>query len=188
LSVITCSIKSGVKKLIYFSSAAVKAKPLTPYALSKVAGENFVKLYAKDIKTIIVRPENIYGSGQNQAYGYVIHNFTKCIKDGRNIKIYGSGQQSRDFIYIDDVTSVVRKLLEKDVSGEVISLGTGRGTTILDLAKIIGKIMDKKIAIDLEPARQEPLKSVANVATLKKLRINSKNFVDLEEGIRKLIS
>jgi len=187
LSVIRNSIKAGVKKIIYFSSAAVKAKPLTPYAVSKLAAEEIVKLYSKQIQTIIVRPENIYGPGQKANYGYVIHNFIKSIKQSKNIKIYGNGLQSRDFIYIDDVTSVVKKLLEKDISGEIISLGTGKGTTILDLAKLTGKILKKKVKINFETARQEPFRSIANKKTLKKLGVNMEEFIDLKNGIGKLI-
>jgi len=188
LSVIQNSIKAGVKKVIYFSSAAVKVKPLTPYALSKITGENFIKLYSKNIKTVIVRPENIYGPGQEQSYGYVIHNFIKGIKEGKSVKIYGNGLQKRDFIYIDDVVSVIERILEGDVSNEIISIGTGRETSILNLAKTIGLIMKKKVTIDFEPKRPEPFRSVANTESLESLGISASKFANLKLGIQKLIN
>lgn len=188
LSVMNSAIQAGVKKLIFFSSAAVKAKPLTPYAVSKIAAEEIVKLYSDQISTVIVRPENIYGLGQKTDYGYVIHSFIDAVKSNQKIKIFGSGKQTRDFIYIDDVVEVVNKLANLEVkSGSIISLGTGRETRIIDLAKLIMKVMDKKTNIEFVTKRNEPLKSVADVRLLIKLGIKVKNFVDLQKGIRHLI-
>ena len=188
LSVIRNSMRAGVKKVIYFSSAAVKAKPLTPYAVSKIAAEEIVKLYSDKIKTIIVRPENIYGSGQKANYGYVIHNFIRAIKFDQSIKIFGTGNQRRDFIYIDDVVNVTEKLIDIDTkSGSIISLGTGKETKIKDLAKLVMKVLDKKVDIDFLEKRNEPLMSVANMRDLTKLNIDPKKFIDLEKGIKKLI-
>ena len=187
LSVVNCVIKSGVKKMIFFSSAAVKVKPLTPYAVSKINAEEIVKLYSDQIETIMVRPENIYGLGQKANYGYVIHSFIKAVKSGDSMNIYGSGNQSRDFIYIDDVVDVVEKLITSKVkSGSVVSLGTGKQTKIVDLARLVMKVMHKKITIKHSDKRKEPWKSVANVKTLLGLGINVKKFVNLENGIRKL--
>lgn len=188
LSVARCSIKSGVKKIIFFSSAAVKATPLTPYAVSKIAAENILNLYKDKINVVILRPENIYGSGQKEAYGYVIHNFIKAVKSGTKIIIYGNGSQSRDFVYIDDVTSVVENFLERKIdSGSVINLGTGKSTRIIDLARKVMKTLGKHVDIRLLEKRLEPVKSVADTDLMTDIGIDFKNFVSLEEGIRELL-
>jgi nucleoside-diphosphate-sugar epimerase len=188
LSVINCAISAGVKKIIFFSSAAVKAKPLTPYAVSKINAENIVQLYKDDINMVTVRPENIYGLGQKANYGYVVHSFIKAIKTGEKMNIYGSGNQSRDLIYIDDVTEVVEMLIGLKIeSGSVISLGTGEETKIVDLAKLVMKVMHKNVNIEHMDKRVEPLKSVANVKMLSKLGINTKKFIGLENGIKRLL-
>lgn len=188
LSVVDCAIKTGVKKMIFFSSAAVKAKPLTPYAISKIAAEEIVKLYSDKINTIIVRPENIYGPGQKEAYGYVIHNFIKAVKSENEINIYGDGDQTRDFIHVDDIVKTVEKLVEiKTKSGMIISLGTGKEIKIINLAKEVMKILNKKAKINFSKARNEPQKSVADTKTLSKLGINAKQFISLEQGIDKLV-
>lgn len=188
LSVVNCAIQTGVNRIMFFSSAAVKTKPLTPYAVSKIAAEDIVKLYSKQISAVIVRPENIYGLGQKANYGYVIHNFIKAVKSGQNIKIFGTGNQSRDFIYIDDVVRVVEKLIKIDVkSGTTISLGTGKQTKIISLAGEVMEVMDKKTNIEFTDEREEPLKSVADVKYLIKLNIDPKKFTDLRKGIQNLL-
>src|SRR3972149_7263131 len=160
LSVVRNSIKTNVKKIIFFSSAAVKATPLTPYAVSKIAAESICGLYKNDINIVIVRPENIYGSGQKEAYGYVIHSFIRAIKGGQPVKIYGDGNQTRDFIYIDDIITTVNKMVGMNIkSGTVISLGTGKAVKIVNLAKKVAKIMNVKLKAEYCEARPEPKNS-----------------------------
>jgi UDP-glucose 4-epimerase len=188
LSVITTAISAKVKKVILFSSAAVKAKPFTPYAVSKISAEQIAKLYSDKINTIIVRPENIYGLGQKESYGYVFHSFIKAIKFGNPIQIYGTGNQTRDFIYINDIVNVIEKLISLNVkSGTVMGLGTGKEVRIKDLAQTIMKIMRKKVDIIFLGQRKEPYKSVADLNVLKKLGFNPKEFLDLESGVRKML-
>lgn len=187
LSVVTYAIKAGVKKVIFFSSAAVKSNPKTPYAVSKIAAEEIIKLYSDQINTIIIRPENIYGLGQKANYGYVIHNFINAVKSGKKINIFGSGEQSRDFIYIDDVVGVVEKLINFNLkSGSIVGLGIGKETKIIDLAKLVMKIMKKKNQINFIKKRKEPQRSVADIKVLSKLKIDVKKFTYLEKGIKKL--
>jgi len=188
LSVVNCAIKSDVKKIIFFSSAAVKAKPLTPYAVSKINAENILDLYKNDINIVTVRPENIYGSGQKEAYGYVIHNFIKAVKSDGKINIYGDGNQSRDFIFVDDVVTTVEKIANMEIrSGTMISLGTGKEIKIIDLAKLVMKVMKKKTRIEFVKKRKEPQRSVADIRTLSELKIDARKFINLNKGIKNLL-
>lgn len=188
LSVVESAIEAGVKKMIFFSSAAVKAKPFTPYAVSKINAENILKLYEDRINIVVVRPENIYGPGQKEAYGYVIHNFINAIKNGKEISIYGDGKQTRDFIYVDDIVATVEKIAEMKIrSGTVISLGTGKAIGIKHLALLICKILKRKAPIQFKPARNEPKDSFADVRTLSMVGIDYKKFKDVEEGIKNLL-
>lgn len=188
LSVVKACISAKVPRLIFFSSAAVKARPLTPYAISKMTAENIVDLYKDRLKTIVVRPENIYGIGQKKSYGYVIHNFIASVVSNKPVEIYGDGWQERDFIYIDDVVNVIEKLILSDKYGEIISLGTGISTKIIDLAKIIGKILHKEVVIKKLEKRTEPRKSIGNPRSLTFYNIPKIKFTSLEKGIIKLKS
>ena len=173
--------------MINISSAAVYGKPLTPYGASKKWGETVAEVYKDKIEIVTVRPFNIYGVGQNPNYGYVIHNFINGIKEKGEIEIYGDGNQTRDFISVDDVVGSLETLLTSEVPEKPIDLGTGVQTEIIDLANVVGKIVGKKFKIKYQPARKEIMKSVADTSGLKRLGIDSSEFVTIEQGLSKLI-
>lgn len=185
--VIKSAIKNKVKRIIIFSSAAVYGSPLTPYGASKMWAEAAARSYSDQIETVIVRPFNIYGKGQNPVYGYVINNFSKGIKENGKVNIYGNGNQTRDFIFIDDVIDVVEKLIKSKVSSNPIDLGTGKETKISDLAEVIGKILQKKYKINYLKERKEPLKSRANIIMLKEMGFKPDRFIKIEDGLKLLI-
>ncbi len=186
LTVVRTAIKAGVKNMIHFSSAAVKARPLTPYGLSKKMSEEMLSLYKDQINITVVRPENIYGNGQKSSYGYVIHSFISAVNNNLPIKIYGDGKQVRDFVYVDDVVSTVEKIVDKNLYGKTVSIGLGQGISVIELAKLISKLYDKKLNIEFLDKRVEPRKSIADTTTLKEIGIDAKKFVSLKEGIMKL--
>lgn len=188
LSVIRNSMNAGVKKIILFSSAAVKAKPLTPYGVSKKCAEDIAKLYKDKVNIIVLRPENIYGPGQREACAYAVHNFIKAVLNNRPINIFGDGKQSRDFIYINDVVETVAKLINLETkSGQVISLGTGNETSILTLAKTVMKVLGKHDDIKFLDRQVEARKSVGDIKKISELGINFKKFVSLETGVKNLL-
>jgi len=188
LSVVKSAIKAGVKKMIFFSSAAVKARPLTPYAVSKINAESILKLYRDKINIVVVRPENIYGPGQKEAYGYVIHNFIKAIKNGKEISIYGDGKQTRDFVYVEDnINAVIRALLSDRTNGESVNIGADRPVTIKELAQKIIRISgSKKSKIKFVPLRKggEIRHRFPDMTKMKKL-IGFRPEHSLEEGLKK---
>lgn len=185
--VIKCAINNKVKRIIVFSSAAVYGNPLTPYGASKLWAEAVTRTYSDQIETVIVRPFNIYGKGQNPIYGYVINNFSQGIKDNGKVNIYGTGNQTRDFIFIDDVVDVVEKLMTSKIPTDAIDLGTGKEIKIKDLAEIIGKILQKKYKINYLKERIEPLKSRANIIMLKEMNFKPEGFTKIEDGLELLI-
>jgi nucleoside-diphosphate-sugar epimerase len=149
--------------------------------------ETITKSYQDKIEMIIVRPFNIYGLGQNPAYGYAIHNFAKGIRRDKQIEIFGTGNQTRDFIYIDDVIRTVEKLIKIKSSNKVIDLGTGKSIKIINLAKLIGKILNIEYDIIYSKARNELFSSQADTKGLQDIEIDVSKFVKLEEGLIKTL-
>ncbi len=160
--------KYGIKKIIFSSSSEAyghtadlplsedKGKELVGnqsnthlYALVKLLGEKIFKVaYEKyKIPTCSLRFFNVFGPRQeSSSYGFVTGVFIKQILDNKRPTVYGDGYQTRDFIYIDDnVRLAIRALLLDSTNGEVINIGVGRQTTILDLAERLIGISGKKL-------------------------------------------
>lgn len=184
--VVETAIKNGVRRVIYTSSAAVY-DPITPYGISKKWGEGACQDLKDEIETIVLRPFNIYGSGQNPAYGYAIHNFIKGIRNKGAIEVFGDGKQRRDYIYIGDIVKVLTHALTAEVPKAPIDTGTGEDVEILELANILGKLIGKEFEIKFSPPRKEPFASKADTRGLGDWGIDTKTFHTLEEGLSKLL-
>ncbi len=185
-TVLTAAKNMQVKRVIYLSSAAVYANTLTPYGLSKKLGEELCRMFRDSMDITILRPFNLYGPGQNDAYNYVIHTFVKQLKKNEPIVIFGDGKQSRDFLFIDDFISLLEKIIVLPPVAGPIDIGTGKEITIRSLAQLLGEILDKKVTITSLPKRVEPYRSQANIKQLQKLGITP-SFISLEDGLRKLL-
>jgi UDP-glucose 4-epimerase len=142
-------------KVVFASSAAVYGNPTvfpTPesygfhpfscYGLSKVVGEEYCQMYREQygLDIVITRFANVYGL---RCHG-VIHDFLdKLAKNPNKLEIIGTGQQCRDFVHVSDVVEALVKVGSMDyVNGEVYNLGLGKTTSIIDLAKLILKILN----------------------------------------------
>jgi len=129
-NVLTSCLNNEIKNLIIISSAAVygnrineneilfensKTEPISPYGKSKLMMEEIVKEFSSlnKINCIILRIFNVYGPGQSDEYAGVITKFTKNVKEGKSLKIFGDGMQTRDFISIYDVISIIANSLLK---------------------------------------------------------------------------
>ncbi|MEM0105408.1 MAG: NAD-dependent epimerase/dehydratase family protein [Zestosphaera sp.] len=192
----------GGLKLIYLSSAAVYGEPLklpvdeehptsplSPYGLSKLYGEEILRNFARTygLKHVTLRLFNVYGPGQNPAYAGVITNFMERALKGEPLIIHGDGEQTRDFIYVGDVAKIIECLIERDLfDNQTYNIGSGRPTTINQLATTIRNLINKGLAITYAPARPGDIRhSVANVGRVRKL-INIQT-ISLEEGLKKTL-
>jgi UDP-glucose 4-epimerase len=158
LNVLQACCDAGIENFVLASSAAVYGhpkelpiledhvtNPLSPYGASKVAGEALVSAYSSKIPNCqILRFFNVYGEGQTSTYAGVITRFAERLSKGLRPVIYGKGNQSRDFIHVNDVVRGIISSLEttgdaNDGIGNprIINIGTGKWTSILDLAHIM---------------------------------------------------
>lgn len=163
-------------------------KPASPYAGSKIAGENMVLSYwyAYDMPAVVVRPFNTYGPFQKTGgEGGVIAIFIKNALAGINLGIYGSGEQTRDFLYVEDCAAfVVQCGYNEAVNGEIVNAGLGRDVTVNELAKLIAR---DEVAIKHLPhihPQSEIMKLLCNSAKANKL-LGWQPKHDLAAGITK---
>jgi nucleoside-diphosphate-sugar epimerase len=173
-----------IKRFVFASSCAVygdtpgSAKheasltdPLSPYASSKLAGEHFCRNFFRlhGLQTVSLRYFNVYGPGQDQngAYAAVIPKFLTAIAQGQAPVIYGDGDQSRDFIFIDDVVEANLRAVEatRGVGGRSFNIGSGQGASLKQILETLAPLLGRKVEADHQPARSGDLKhSRADIA------------------------
>lgn len=163
---------SDIKTFVFASSSSiygdVKApmksedlppEPLSPYAVSKLAGEYYCRLYHKlyHLPAIALRYFNVFGPGQDPAsqYAAVIPKFSTAVIEDRTPVIYGDGKQSRDFTYVDNVVQANLKCLSAPAValGKVFNIACGERTEILTVLDILSAVSGKAISPAFKPAR-----------------------------------
>lgn len=162
-------------------------KPVSPYGASKIGAENLVISYYLSYKlpTVVIRPFNTYGPYQKTGgEGGVVAIFIDSVLKGNDIKIYGTGEQTRDLLYVKDCARFIKMSgLNNEINGEIVNAGTGRDVSINELAKIISE----------EQVRVKHIKHIHPQAEIMKLLCNynkAKNILGweplytLEEGIQ----
>jgi len=195
------SIKHGVKKFIFSSTGGaiygenVKVfptpetetpHPISPYGIAKYSIEMYLEFFAREygLKYTVLRYANVYGPRQDP-YGEagVVAIFTERMLRGEEVHIFGDGEYVRDYVYVDDVFSANLLAMEKG-DNEVFNIGTGRGTTVNQLFKLLKEIT----GYDKEPVYKPPRKGDVRKSILDytkaKEKLGWEPKVSLEEGLK----
>jgi UDP-glucose 4-epimerase len=204
LNVLQQSALKGVKKFIYASTCAVYGEPtkipikehrqlmpLSPYATSKLCAEEYCRTYDRigKINSIILRFFNVYGPRQSfSEYSGAISTFIERIRNGQPPIIYGDGEQTRDFVHVDDVVNSIMKAIQAETNSGTFNIGTGNATEIRQLAKLLLNLMNRQ---DLKPEFADPKvgdikQSKADISEAKKAFGYSPQ-ITLEEGLKRIL-
>ena len=191
--------KHNIKKMVQASSSSLYAgqempftedlpvnNPISPYAVTKKAAEvlaySYHYLFGLDIS--ILRYFTVYGPAGRPDMSYF--RFIKWIDEGNELLLYGNGEQSRDFTYVDDIVDGTVKAL-KPIGYEIINLGNNHPHNILELISIIEKFLKKKARIKNMPAQQADVTATwADISKAKRL-LNWIPQISIEEGIERTI-
>ena len=166
VNVINACLENEVKKLIYASSGGVygQAKylpedeehallPHWPYGVSKLAGEKYCTMITQlhGFPTVSLRYSIVYGP--REWYGRVLTMFIKRVSEGKPPVIFGSGEQRRDFVYVDDVIEAnVLAIKNNSVNGDYFNVSSGKATSVKELAELVLKAFNS----DLKPVYDDP--------------------------------
>ena len=191
-----------VKHIIFASSAAVYGEPielpikeshplnpLSPYAATKIAAENYLKTYnhIHGITTTILRIFNAYGPRQTiSQYAGVITKFINNALTGKPLIIYGDGTQTRDFIYVKDVAKAFIAAFEAKRSG-TYNIATGKPTTINQLAQLIKQLTKSPSSIIHTKPRKGDIKHSHADTTKAQQELEFKAKTSLKEGLKQTI-
>jgi UDP-glucose 4-epimerase len=206
LNVLLAAKAAGGKRIVYSSSTSVYGNPrylpineddhlslLTPYAVSKLAGENYCMAFYEsyDLQTTAVRYSNIFGPGQDPANPYcgVVAKFLESLLAGRAPVIHGDGNQTRDFTYIDDaVEATVMAGVSDRALGEVFNVGSGVETRVNELASVLIQLTGVRV-MPLHSDRRDIDNIRRRVVNIEKTRraLRWVPEVTLEEGLRRTV-
>lgn len=198
INIFKAAIDKGAKRIIFASSSAVYGeqeklplkedmtpKPISPYGLQKLTGEQFAKLFAElyKIPIISLRYFNVYGPRVdfNSDYSLVIGKFLKQKAEKKPLTIFGDGEQTRGFCYVDDVVEANIRAMESEKlkGGEVLNIGNAQSYTINYLAKIIGG------KVKYLPPRPGDVRHTKASITQSKNLLNWQPKVSFKEGIER---
>jgi len=184
LNVLVAAKECGVRKVVFASSSSVygdtptlpkredmEPNPLSPYAISKHAGEQYTKVFANlyGMKTVALRYFNVFGSRQDPTsdYAAVIPKFITRILHNQSPVIFGDGNQTRDFTYVKDVVQANLKAMESDAEG-LFNVAYNECIDLTTLAQLIMEIIGKKVPILYEPPRPGDVRdSLADITRAK---------------------
>ena len=203
LNVLLAARDEGVRRIVNASSSSVYGNsgalprvetqapdPISPYAVAKLAAERFCTSFSRvyGMEIVSLRYFNVFGPRQDPTsqYAAVVPRFIRAIADGEPVTIYGDGEQSRDFTFVDNVVSA--NLLAADaagVGGEILNVATGRSVTVNALADAIGSLVGKPVEKTSEPAREaDVLASWADVTEANRL-LGFEPTVGFDEGLQR---
>jgi len=200
-NLLSASKNAGVGRFVFVSSCAVYGEPIylpideahptnpiSPYAESKLTSEQECIKLSKDheIEAAVVRFFNVYGPRQGlNEYSGVITKFIEKIKKKLPLTIFGDGQQTRDFVFVQDITNALLLASKsKDANGQIFNIGTGKATTIKSLAETLLALTDSKVKLKFAPERSGDIKhSYANISKANKI-LGYKPEFHLSEGLK----
>ncbi len=166
------------------------ARPLSPYGASKLAGEGYCSAFhgSYGLGTVILRFANVYGPRSTHK-GSVVAKFIKDAMSTGTLTIYGDGEQTRDFIHVDDLARAIIAGLESDCGGETFQIATGSETRIIDLAHSIqAAFPDRKIVIEHAGQRAgEIIKNYSSIAKARRM-LGWSPQIALEQGLSETVA
>ena len=202
LNLLKASIENKVKRFVFASSSSIYGETdifperedflpqlISPYALTKLAGEYYCKIFSVHYKleTASLRYFNVYGPRQNldDEYAVVIPKFITTMLNNQQPPIHGDGKQSRDFTFIDNVVDAnILAATKENVKNEVFNIANNKDHTVLELVEVLNRIMGKSIKPVFTPLRQgDVLKTLGDISNAKKI-LGFSPKINFESGLR----
>jgi len=191
--------QKGIKQFVFASSSSVygvndhypwkedeQLLPISPYAMTKLSGEMLGHVYSKlfGIRFMALRFFTVYGPSQRP--DLAIHKFTKAILAGKPITMYGDGNSSRDYTYVDDIVQGIIAAMHYDKSGfEIMNLGNSYAITLQELVTSLEEITGKKAIIEQYPDQPGDVpKTFADITKAKEL-FGYNPQMQLKDGLKK---
>lgn len=201
LNVLVAARDAKVRRVVYAASSSaygetptlpkvetMRPEPISPYGVTKYVGELYAQVFGRvyGLQNVSVRYFNVFGPRQDPTsqYSGVLSRFMRAIIEGKPLVVYGDGEQSRDFTYIENIVDATLRACEaKDASGKVFNGGTGVRVTLNQVLKLLEKVTGRKILAKYDPPRTGDIRdSQADISLARKI-LGYKPCVDFEKGL-----
>lgn len=204
LNVLVAAREAKVKRFIFASSSSVygdsgplkkenmETQPVSPYAVSKVAGELYCSVFTNlyKVETVVLRYFNVFGPRQDpeSQYAAVIPAFISKILANEQPVVYGDGLQSRDFTFVENViTANIKAAESKGAAGKVFNIACGKRYTLLEILDRINSLLGKGIRPKFLPPREGDVRHTLADIDLAKQYLGTSSLVEFEEGLKRTI-
>jgi len=191
---------TSIKKFVYASSSSIYGdvsslpmresdlpRPVSPYGVSKLAGEHLCYLYWKNfhVPTVALRYFTVYGERQRPDMAF--HRFIKAILAGEEIVVYGDGEQTRDFTYVGDIVEANILAAEYEKSGGVFNIGGGNRISINRVIELLEELTGLKARVKYVETQKGDVRDTYADISLAKEELGFEPRVDIREGLRREI-
>lgn len=204
--VLQAAVDAKVRRVMFAASAAAYGNtprlpssedhlpdPYSPYAMSKIAGEQLLQVYSRcfGLSTVSLRYFNIFGPRQNplSPYAAAISKFAQVLSAGKKPTIFGDGKQTRDFTYIDNVVeaNMLAATCPRPLAGEIINIGTGVRISLLDVLRDMGRVLNVDSTPTPGPERPGDVRdSVADISRARAI-LGYQPIVNFADGIERTL-
>lgn len=206
LNILEAALKTKVKRVVLASSSSIYGDAakfpeketdtpllISPYALTKLAAEYYSRVFSENygLETVNLRYFNVFGPRQavDDKYSVVVPKFITCMLKGENPPVDGTGKQSRDFTYVENVVEAnILAAVTPGIKCEVFNVACGKDQSILTLVDTLNKIMDKSVKPAFNPPRPgDVFRTIADISKIK-AKLNYRVKEDFESGLRKTVA
>ncbi len=207
LNVLLAARDEGVRRVVFSSSSSVYGTrrdlpvtestppdPISPYGVAKLAAERYCISFSRvyeSFETVVLRYFNVFGPRQSplSQYAAVIPLFVGALDRGEPITIFGDGEQSRDFTYVDNVVDATLRAADvPGANGRMLNVSAGHPATVNELAETLGRIMEREVERRFGPERPGDIRnSWADISAAREA-LGYEPHVALEDGLRRTVA
>jgi UDP-glucose 4-epimerase len=185
-----------IHRIVYASSSSVYGdhvplpmredavlQPVSPYGVTKLAAEHLCHLYHENhgLPTVSLRYFTVYGPRQRPDMAF--HRFIRATLAGRPIVLYGDGEQTRDFTFVDDAAAATMAAGDRGVPGRVYNIGGGSNVTVNDVIAMLGRVLGRPVRVERQPAQSGDMRHTYADTALARRDLGFAPTVTLEQGL-----
>lgn len=200
LRVLDAARAAGARSVVFASASSLvgevlrdpvdeahPATPKTPYGVAKLAVEQYLRVYGElyGLSWLAFRFFNVYGPGQLPASRALVPLVYERLASGRPVTVFGDGSSVRDYVYVGDVAGFFAQALRGPAPNEVLNMGTGRGATVLDVARAGARVLGVEARFDFQPQRPGEIANFTADTRRLRARFGRVPETTLDEGLER---